>query len=434
MKMIITKGFIFFIGLFFLLSCSGKKAVELDVQMFSGPEFEAMLVTSNYWNENYSKDTGITVNVTDQKRGYYFEKIETQLISGLATPDIIHPFSINLGKLKNHLEPLNEYLSDNEIMQAPNGKKLSIDVMLKAALRTTTAEDNIIYMIPIDMSTVNLFYRKDLISTPPDTWEEFVDVSKNFTKSINPSSPTDFGAIIHGKYERGTILATLETIWPYGGSFLESGTSIPNFDNQGTVDAFKIIEDLARSGAFPPNTVNADYMVIAEALQSGNVAMGIQWNAFYNTLFSETESPLVFNKFEIAPPPGVLQEDGTIRRDMYVHTISLGINKNSENKEAAIKFIVWATLGEGALIYAAAGGASPIKPIWESEESAMPFPVLVKWVEDFGRPIAVHEKMSELMLIASGWIQKLIAGEVSAKEASVELNKEIKEYLENNLN
>ena len=52
------------------------------------------------------------------------------------------------------------------------------------------------YAIPFDVSTHFLYYRKDLIETPPETWEEYIETAKGFTKALNSSSETEYGAAI----------------------------------------------------------------------------------------------------------------------------------------------------------------------------------------------------------------------------------------------
>jgi len=295
------------------------------------------------------------------------------------------------------------------------GKSCRWDVVLKKAMATVASLDGKVYMIPKDMSEVVLYYRKDLIPKPPETWEEYVTLAKKFTKSLNRRSPTQYGAVMQGKYEMWTFCAALENIWPYGGEILQPGTTMPGFDNPGTVQGLKVFEELAKARVLPPDSVDAEHPEVAQLIMSGKVAMAIQWSAFYvEALMDPKKYPEIYGKFDIAPPPGVRQADGSIHRAMYVQTICLAINKNSENKEAAARFLVWATLGEGARIYAQAGGSSPIKTVWDS---SMPYTKLGPWVEAYGRSVPVHPDITDIMMIGSSWVQQIIAGSVSCKRS-----------------
>jgi multiple sugar transport system substrate-binding protein len=412
-------------------SGGGKaKPVTITVQMFSGPEFDAMVPTAEHWNKNYEGSTGIHVNNIALSRVGYFEKMQSQLVAGLAEPDLVHPFNMALGKLRPYLEDLRSYLDDPDVMNGPDGKKYAFDQLLAPAQACVTAADGAILGMPKDMSELCIYYREDLISAPPDTWPEFVEMAKKYTKSINASSPTEYGVVLQGKYEKWTYCAALETLWPAGYEIFAPGseTEIDGY-NKNAVKAFKVFEDLKKAGALYPGFDNTEYPEVDAALKSGDVAMAIQWNANYFSLSNPDISPKVAGKIALYPPPGWKQADGTIKRSMYVQTINLSLNKNSKNKKAAMQFLAWSSLGEGAHLYAEAGGSSPIKGVWMAENAMMPYPVLAPMVEDYGRSLPMHNDMSELVMIGSSWIQKVGTGEATAEEAAKGLPEEMKEYL-----
>jgi multiple sugar transport system substrate-binding protein len=184
-----------------------------------------------------------------------------------------------------------------------------------------------------------------------------------------------------------------------------------------------------KSKALYPGFENTEYPEVSAALESGNVAMAIQWNANYFSLSNKEMSPKVYDKIALAPPPGWKQPDGSIKRAMYVQTINLALNKKSKNKEAAMKFLTWSSLGEGAILYAQYGGSSPIKKVWLASDAMMPYPVLSPMVQDYGRSLPMHNDMSELVMIGSSWIQKVGIGNATAEEAARGLPEEMAQYL-----
>jgi multiple sugar transport system substrate-binding protein len=401
------------LGLVLAVAVTGvaaPKKVTITVQMFSGPEYDAMAPTAKYWNEKYSAATGITVNAVALSRMGYFEKMQSQLVAGLREPDLVHPFNMALGQLRPYLEDLRPYLAKADLMTGPDGEKYSIDGLLDPAKACVTAADGAILGMPKDMSELCVYYRKDLISKPPETWPEFVEVAKKFTKSINPSSPTEYGAVLQGKYEKWTYCAALETLWPAGYEIFKPGDKEIAMYSADAVKAFKFFEDMYKAGALYPGFDNTEYPEVSAALESGNVAMAIQWNANYFSLSNKEMSPKVYDKIALAPPPGWKQADGKIKRAMYVQTINLSLNKKSQNKDAAMKFLTWSTFGEGALLYAKYGGSSPIKKVWLAKDAMMPYPVLAPMVQEYGRSLPMHNDMSELVMIGSSWIQKVGIG------------------------
>lgn len=413
----------------------GGSAVEakvtITVQMFSGPEFDAMEPTAVYWNENYAEKTGIKVRVLALSRVGYFEKMQSQLVAGLKDPDIVHPFNMALGKLSPYLEPLNDYLKRDDIMSGPNGEKYNLDDMLKVALDTATTPDGKILALPKDMSLVHMYYRKDLIPQPPETWDEYMELAKKFTRSINPDSPTKYGAVMQGKYEKWTFTAALENLWPNGYQFFKDGTDnkvIADYNPQ-WANGFRVFEELNKAKVLYPGFDNTEYPEVSAALASGDVALAMQWNANYFSLTDKEKSPKVFDKIMIAPPPGEKQADGSIKRSMYTQTICLALNKKSKNKDAAMKFLAWSVFGEGAVLYAKNGGSSPIKQVWKAKDAAMPYPYLSEWVEKYGRPLPQHTDMSELIMIGSSWVQKVGIGKVTSAEAGKGMREEMIKFL-----
>ena len=420
------------LGLVLAVAVTGlaaPKKVTITVQMFSGPEYDAMAPTAKYWNEKYAAATGITVNAVALSRMGYFEKMQSQLVAGLREPDLVHPFNMALGQLRPYIEDLRPYLAKADIMTGPDGEKYNIDGLLDPAKACVTASDGAILGMPKDMSELCVYYRKDLISKPPETWPEFLEVAKKFTKSINPSSPTEYGAVLQGKYEKWTYCAALETLWPAGYEIFKPGDKEIAMYSADAVKAFKFFEDMYKAGALYPGFDNTEYPEVSAALESGNVAMAIQWNANYFSLSNKEMSPKVYDKIALAPPPGWKQADGKIKRAMYVQTINLSLNKKSQNKDAAMKFLTWSTFGEGALLYAKYGGSSPIKKVWLAKDAMMPYPVLAPMVQEYGRSLPMHNDMSELVMIGSSWIQKVGIGNATAEQAAKGLPEEMAAYL-----
>ncbi len=420
------------LGLVLAVAVTGlaaPKKVTITVQMFSGPEYDAMAPTAKYWNEKYSAATGITVNAVALTRMGYQEKMQAQLVAGLKEPDLVHPFNMQLGKLRPYLEDLRNYFNKPSVMTGPDGEKYSLDGLLEVALATVTTPDGAILGMPKDMSELLVYYRKDIVTKPPDTWPELVEVAKKFTKSINPSSPTEYGIVLQGKYEKWTYCSGLEALWPAGYEIFKKGDKEIAGYNADAAKAFQIYADLYKAGALYPGFDNTEYPEVSAALESGNVAMAVQWNANYFSLSNKEMSPKVYDKIALAAPPGWKQADGKIKRAMYVQTINLALNKKSRNKEAAAKFLAWSGFGEGAVLYAKYGGSSPIKKVWLAKDAMMPYPVIAPMVMEYGRSLPMHDDMGELVMIGSSWFQKVGIGGATADEAAKGLPEEMAAFL-----
>jgi ABC-type glycerol-3-phosphate transport system substrate-binding protein len=398
--------------------------VTITVQMFEGPEADAMRPTAAYWNEHYAAETGITVQVTHLSRVGYFNQLETQLIAQVQSPDIVHPFSLQVGRLAEYLLPLDDYVQDPALMQSPDGATLTLDQVLTPALQTARTADGRLIMLPIDMSEYVLYYRTDLIAEPPQTWDDFVATARQFTRRHNPTSPTEYGAAIHGKYVPWTFCAALETLWAYGVQFNPAQREGRMNTPQG-VQSFQVFATLAAEGLIPPETVNAEYFEIGQSFGEGQAAMAIQANAYYHQAADAQQSPLVHDRFAIAPPPGVRQADGRIERALWVHTIGLAVNRSSPQRQAAVRFVLWATLGEGARLYAQHGGSAPIRDVWLAADAPRTYRLIGPWIEQFGRSQQADPRLLDAMMLGTSWIQRLTARQVSAQDAALGLESDL---------
>ena len=403
--------------------------VTISVQMSSGPEFEAMVPTAEYWNKNYADETGISVNIVAGSRVGYMDKIQSQLVSGFAEPDIVHLFNLFIGNLQPYLEPLDDYFKQDWVMNGPEGMDYSVGMMFPIALETGKGLDGKIYMLPKDMSAVILYYRTDVVKNPPETYEDFVAIAKQNTQSLNPNSPTKYGCIVQGKYELWTFCAGIENLWPLGYNIFKPGSTEVAPVHPDTWKGFEFFEDLYKTGVLHPGIENAEYPEVAAALESGAVAMAIQWNTNYHSITNCDNAPKVCDKIDIAPPPGYRNVDGSVDRAVYVQTLCLALNNASNYKEAAVKFMAWSCFGEGATLYAKAGGSSPVKHVWLADDAMMPYPKLAAMVTEWGRPLPVYEHMFEIVMIGSIWIQKVLIGEVSAEEAAEGMQKEFASFV-----
>jgi ABC-type glycerol-3-phosphate transport system substrate-binding protein len=191
-------------------------------------------------------------------------------------------------------------------------------------------------------------YGRDL--TVPKTWQEAKEVAKFFTKKFNPDSPTEYGIALMFPRTHTLFYMYLNFFGPYrrspegiakfgkvdldwGDYFTAQGE--PAFNSEEGVKALQDMIDLMQ---YAPDPLGSDYGETLEAFGKGMVAMVPQWTA---CLASWKESPNLQpfeDKVGVAVMPGGTPVSGGW---------GLGINLASKNKEAAFRFIQYATSKEG---------------------------------------------------------------------------------------
>lgn len=405
-----------------------QKKVNLIVQMFGGPEARAMLPTIEYWNKHYAEQTGIYVKQNTVSRQGYFEKLSSQLVSGVSVPDVIHPFCYSVGKFYPYLFPLDEYLADPKLFSSPSGEPYSLDWAFPVGLELGQFNGKQ-YFLPLDISEVVTYWRKDVLDSPPETWEELVDEACRWTKRLNPDSPTRYGMAWMGKYEMWNFTAFQEILWSYGADYFKEGTWEPDLASKEAIEAARILEQLGFKGknVLPPDVLTYEYPEVLAALATGQVAFAMEWNAAWPDLINPEQSPLVYDKLALAPPPGVRQPDGSIKRYMMALSINFAINKASKYRKEAFKFIAWATFGEGNKYYVERGGGSGIRENWRTGPE--PLSIIYPWAEKYFRAYIVFPEAAEVTMMGSRYLQDIISGEKTAEEGMKALNEEVKSYL-----
>lgn len=339
-------------------AAAGANPVTIYVQMWEGPEGQAMRPVVNQWNQTMAAKTGITIQYTLLSRNGYADKLTSQLLSRNAIPDIVYPFNWFIPQYAKAgvLTPLNSYITHD--------KSFDVKDFFASALKTGQYGGTQ-YGIPIDMSEPILYYRKDLIKKPPQTWSEALALAKEFSRSTNPKSPTEYGTTLYaasGFAEPAQLWE--ELFWAYGGSLLNS-KGLSNVDSPAGIQATEYGVQLVKDKLVPPDYTTYEYPQVEGAMQAGKVAFVQEWNAAWADFSNPNVSPLIYNKIAYAPIPGVLR-NGKIVRFYHVHTIDLAINEASQHKRQAWEVLSYLAGKTGALQYTLNGGATPRTSVFTS--------------------------------------------------------------------
>ncbi len=298
--------------------------------------------------EAYEEATGKHVEVTEQGRAGYFDTLSTRLLAGTGEVDLIFFPSTYIGQFAEAgtLQPIEGYMVDPELTDPAEFD--ADDLLVTYGYKGST------YALPTDLSAHFLYYRKDLVPEPPQTWEEVMEIAPEWTQSLNPDSPTVYGAGFDALAPEEGPKIFYTGMWSRGGWIVdEEGKSGVN--SEGAVAHGDMWRQMVDEGLISPETSNLGFNEIMEALGNGTIAMGTPyWNAAYGLILT-SDMPEKDN-IAITLVPGVEQPDGSIYRTPFQHGWTLVMNAASENKEEAWKFMAWATGKEGGLVHAKAGG------------------------------------------------------------------------------
>jgi multiple sugar transport system substrate-binding protein len=175
-----------------------------------------------------------------------------------------------------------------------------------------------------------IYYRTDVISTPPNTWDDLT----NMAKAAAPSK-TKFGYLWQGKQYEGLVCNFVEVLYGYGGSVLD-----PNDPKKVTVNSPQGVQALTQMvnwiGTISPGAVTTyqEPQTLA-AWQDGDAAFMRNW-PYAISQSNDPKSSKIPGKFN---EHTMLYGGSNTVGHSCIGGWQYGINAFSKNPDAAWKFI-----------------------------------------------------------------------------------------------
>ncbi len=174
-------------------------------------------------------------------------------------------------------------------------KRQAVAGTLRVPLQTSTWKSKL-YAVPYNTNTQLLWYRKDLVPTPPKTWAEMLDMARDLAKQGKPHFVEIQGAQYEGL-----------TVW-FNSLINSAGGSILNKDGHRALPRRarrtgrrRSCATLARSPAADPSLSNQMEDQNRLAMESGTAAFEINYPFVYPSM--KANNPKLFKDFRWAPYP-----------------------------------------------------------------------------------------------------------------------------------
>jgi multiple sugar transport system substrate-binding protein len=204
--------------------------------------------------------------------------------------------------------------------------KLDTAALVKPAVAAATYAGKL-YAAPLATDGGLLYYRSDLVKTPPKTWGELTSAC-----SIAKSNNMGCYAGQFAKYEGLTVNAS-EAINSAGGEVVKADGKTPNIDTPEARTGLKFLVDSYKSGVIPKEAITYQEEQGRQAFEAGKLLFLRNWPYAYS-LASTDGSSKVKGKFKVAPLPG---PDGPGASTLGGH--NLGISTYSKHKKTSLEFI-----------------------------------------------------------------------------------------------
>jgi multiple sugar transport system substrate-binding protein len=360
------------------------------------------------------KNPDIKVNLQILPAGS--DKIHTALVTSLGAQDdsidivsldIIWPAEFASAEW---IVPLDKYFA-----------KESQEGFLKGPMEGVTYKDKV-FAAPWYTDAGVLFYRSDIVQTPPKTWDELLQMAKDGSGKNGAEN----GFVFQGKQFEGLVTNYLEFLWSNGGQVLDGDKVVLNSPE--AVEALQFMVDLVQKEKVAPKGVTTYETEDSRRLFTEGKSVFVRNWPYVWAKSTEAESK-VSGKVGIAPmPKGPNGESGAASLGGW----NLSISKFSKNQDAAWKFIEFAISEEGQRINAVDGGRIPtLEKLFKDEQVLAQNPHFEDFYPVFlqakPRPVSPqYPAISEKIQIH---VHNALNGEETAEEAIEKAAKEIEQVI-----
>ncbi|OMH23624.1 ABC transporter substrate-binding protein [Tersicoccus phoenicis] len=234
---------------------------------------------------------------------------------------------------KGWLQPLKDSLA------------LDTSKMIPSTVKAATY-NNTLFAAPQSSDGGILWYRKDLVPTPPKTWDEMMGMCSVAKKNNIGCYAGQFA-----KYE-GLTVNTAEAINSAGGKILDDQGK-PAVNSPEAQQGLQNLADAYKNGNIPKEAITFQEEQSRAAFQDGKLLFLRNWPYVYNLL--KGQGSKVADKFGMAPLPG---KDGTGASALGGHSSAISVY--SKNKATAKDFLTFVTSEEQQRAFAVNGSLAPV--------------------------------------------------------------------------
>ncbi|HEY8473826.1 MAG TPA: ABC transporter substrate-binding protein [Natronosporangium sp.] len=288
------------------------------------------------WNQQ-NPDTPVRIEVLPDAADQQREQQALQLDAGESTFDILGMDVIWTGEYSENgwLESLEDVRAEIEAASLPGPFE-------------SATWGGTLWAAPYNTNAGFLYYRTDLVDTPPTTWDELCTTAADIAEQEGIG-----GFIGQGAQYEGFVVNWLEYYWGAGGELFNEDQTQVIFDVDLAVQATEFMAE-AMDTCYAPGFNTAQEEEARNEFQSGNTVFMRNWPYVYSIINEDSGSPANGN-FDIAPLP-TFTGQGTISA---LGGFNLAVSAFSDNKEAAKEFVVWAATNPEPQAMLATEGSVP---------------------------------------------------------------------------
>lgn len=278
--------------------------------------------------------------------------------------------------------------------------------------------------MPVFGNVALLYYRKDLIETPPTTWDELIEMAK---ENVGKEG-TEYGYLIQAAQYEGLTCNTVDMIAAYGGDIIDGDGNVV-VDCQGTVDALTEMRKFVTEGLLPDDVTTHQEANSADLFMAGKAVFMRNWPAQWMSIQDPEKSKVVDKVGYCALPAG------SERSAAILGGWGIMIYSGTEHPDEAWEAVKFISGKEGQKLYATEDLQMPTMiSLYEDEEVVAASPVfdglLDAAMTAVKRPVTpIYNQISEIMQIE---VTGVLVGDTTPEDAAKNMQDKMEQAVKDN--
>ncbi len=344
--------------------------------------------------DQFTKETGITVNVESVNYSSMHEKILTQMLSSTNSYDLIVVDCYWVGEFAaaGWMEPLDSYIEKSGF---------DTSVYIDSMMNMVGKVDDTTYMLPFYNYMMSLITRTDVWEEAgmevPNNLEDYVAACKQITANGNGEM---YGAIMMGLRPDPIVVEWCNYMFSSGGDFYDADGNI-TINGPEAVHALELYIDNMTNAA-PAGAAGYGFDEAYNVMAQGNAASFISYNWMMPKLQNAEESSVSGLCDLSIMPGGVSLNAGW----------GWAIPHNAEDKAASWKFLEWVESFDVCKARALAGGSPTRSDVLSDKEvqAAWPYLATVHTIMEDSKMIPIMEDAPQLIEVLGRELSEAVSG------------------------
>ncbi|MDQ3640940.1 MAG: ABC transporter substrate-binding protein [Actinomycetota bacterium] len=282
-------------------------------------------VIARMWNDQNPSGPKVRVHGLPASADHQRQLMATELNAGLGGFDILTLDVVWTGEFAE-----NGWLADLQD-RAPRFRNVALAVPMQSAMWSGR-----LWAAPFISDAGILYYRTDLVTTVPTTWEEMVRVglAVGAREGIAPF-------VGQGAQYEGMVVTYLELLWGAGGDLFDAGGTNVDFDDAPARKALDFMRDAYQRGFYAKGFETMREEEARIAFQNGGAVFMRNWPYAYPHLAGLENGSIsnVVGRFGIAPLPAFHGKGTTSATGGH----NLAVSRFSQSRRAAKDFVTFAS-------------------------------------------------------------------------------------------